>query len=79
MSQATKEYEDKIPTAPKSGAELTMNSLSTTGPQPIQSTGLHQNKFLKLLKFIVTNINQKYFYLMMMPFGMDQSLGFIIS
>ena len=34
MSQASKEYEDKIPVAPKSGAELTMNSLSTTGPQP---------------------------------------------
>ena len=34
MSQASKEYEDKIPVAPKSGTELTMNSLSTTGPQP---------------------------------------------
>ena len=34
MSQANKEYEDKIPVRPKSGAELTMNSLATTGSQP---------------------------------------------
>ena len=34
MSQASVETENKIPVAPKSGAELTMNSLATTGSQP---------------------------------------------
>ena len=34
MSNATEEQENKIPKDPKSGSELSMNSLATCGPQP---------------------------------------------
>ena len=61
MSQATKEYEDKIPTAPKSGAELTMNSLSTTGPQPHPVYRITPEQIFEIIKIHCDKYQPKVF------------------